>query len=153
MTTPPRAPRRGLSIEPATRIPRLHSGTWIAIALYAAILLGWEAWLLFAEPPADGEVRTLCGLRAATGVPCPGCGSTRSVKAALGLDPVAAFVHNPMVFLGGSLLVLALLLRLATGRTLRLHCSTRGWTVVAMVVGGLVLANWAWVLDQHGFLG
>ncbi|MEC9233609.1 MAG: hypothetical protein VX403_06825, partial [Planctomycetota bacterium] len=67
--------------------------------------------------------------------------------------PAAAAPPPPREVPGGPLRALALHRRLATGRTLRLHCSTRGGTVVAVVVGGLVLANWAWVLDQHGFLG
>ena len=147
---PPRSPL--LSIERSTRVPRLHPGTWVAIGLYAMILFAWEAYLLFAEPAAEGTVRTLCGIRTATGVPCPGCGSTRAVKSAMALDPVAAFAHNPLVFLGGSLLVLVLLLRLATGRAPRIRCSARGWTVIAVVLGVLVALNWVWVLDQHGFI-
>ena len=40
-----------------------------------------------------------CALRKLTGIPCPACGSTRSLLAWTHLDPVAAFLFNPLFFL------------------------------------------------------
>ncbi|MBK8000772.1 MAG: DUF2752 domain-containing protein [Verrucomicrobia bacterium] len=43
-----------------------------------------------------------CGLRELTGIPCPACGSTRSLLAWTHLDPIAAFRFNPLFFLACS---------------------------------------------------
>ena len=32
------------------------------------------------------------------GIPCPGCGMTRALRALLRLDFVAAFTYNPLIF-------------------------------------------------------
>lgn len=40
-----------------------------------------------------------CGLREFTGIPCPACGSTRSLLAWTYLDPISAFRFNPLFFL------------------------------------------------------
>ncbi|MGH9286013.1 MAG: DUF2752 domain-containing protein, partial [Acidimicrobiales bacterium] len=42
-----------------------------------------------------GEAGIPCLLRSTTGVPCPACGMTTSVKAALRLDLAAALSANP----------------------------------------------------------
>jgi hypothetical protein len=53
-----------------------------------------------------------CLLRKVTGVPCPACGSTRSLLAWTHLDPVTAFHYNPLfcigLLLGGAWLLLGL---------------------------------------------
>ena len=68
-----------------------------ALLLIAGGLLAWS-------PIHPG---LLCPLRATTGVPCPTCGMTTSVKACLNLDFGSAFAASP----GGiaALLVAALL--------------------------------------------
>ena len=57
------------------------------LAFAANLALRWQLPLPF------------CALRKLTGVPCPACGSTRSLLAWTHLDPVAAFSFNPLFFL------------------------------------------------------
>ena len=54
-------------------------------------------------PLLPGEAGLPCPLRTVTGVPCPLCGMTTSVEAAVHLHPAEAFAANP----GGLLLVAA----------------------------------------------
>lgn len=49
---------------------------WWAIALAGATLLAPLIWLH--DPDVDGH-QTICPFRALTGLPCPGCGITRSL--------------------------------------------------------------------------
>lgn len=149
----PRVVRPGLRLVRTTRIPR--PGVWpvVVVLLFGLLVVGWEV-LTASAPAAPGEPpRTTCLLRSATGVPCPGCGSTRAVRAAASLDPLRAFAHNPLVMsllLGGAVVLLA---RLATAHTPVLELSASGWTLLAVLSVVLLLLNWWWVLRAHGFLG
>jgi hypothetical protein len=82
------------------------------------------AWAVFAAALAQGGLALaglpgwLCPMKAATGVPCPGCGLTRAIAALLRGDLLAslrAHAYAPLI-------VLALLL---TGLTLLLPKSSR----------------------------
>jgi hypothetical protein len=54
--------------------------------------------LVVAVPTAALERgRSLCLIRAVTGRPCPGCGMTRAVSAAVHLHPRRAVQHNRLV--------------------------------------------------------
>ncbi|HXJ55152.1 MAG TPA: DUF2752 domain-containing protein [Verrucomicrobiae bacterium] len=74
---------------------------------------GWRpVWILLAGLATAGLVRLamawrlplpFCVLRKFTGLPCPACGSTRSLLAWTHLDPVAAFQFNPLFCLGSVL--------------------------------------------------
>ena len=57
------------------------------LALAANLAMRWQLPMPF------------CALRKLTGIPCPACGSTRSLLAWTHLDPVAAFLFNPLFFL------------------------------------------------------
>lgn len=57
------------------------------LAAFANFAVRWQVPLPF------------CALRKLTGIPCPACGSTRSLLAWTHLDPVAAFLFNPLFFL------------------------------------------------------
>ena len=147
-----RGARFQFRLERAPRLPRPGMGPMLVLALFAIFVIGFECLQFVLPAPAPGEERTLCMLRSTTGVPCPGCGSTRAVKAAASLEPVAALRANPLIIsiLGGIVLVLAL--RITTGRAIRCVMPTAGWTIVAIVFVLLLLLNWWWVLRQHGFL-
>jgi hypothetical protein len=86
-----------------------------------------------------------CAWKAATGVPCAGCGGTRSLLFLLGGDWQAALQLNPGVILAGGLLLLAnvyaaavLVLRIGPWRPV-----LRGWR---WALGGAVALNWAYLV-------
>lgn len=125
---------------------------WIVVGLVVVLLVGYEVIQAQMSEPAGGDPRTLCMLRNTTGVPCPSCGATRAAKAALRLDLAAGFGHNPLIMAAGVLFLGALLLRLLSGRALRVDASASGWALIAGILVVLLLLNWWWVLRQHGFL-
>ena len=121
----------------------------VVVASIATVVIGFELFadLLFTTPP-----ETLCPVRAGTGIPCPGCGGTRSARALIQFDLVSAFGHNPLLAFGALLLLAALLMRLLFGRTLEISISQRQWTWLGLALGGLILLNWGWVLGRHDVL-
>ena len=148
---PGATPRWQMRLERRRRLPRPGIGPMLVLFVFAGVVLGYE--LLQSSPlaPADGSERTLCMLRATTGVPCPGCGSTRAVKAAAMLRPGEALRANPMVCLLGAGVLLALGLRLVTGRVIRFVLPAGTWTTISVLFVLMLLLNWWWVLRAHGF--
>ena len=147
MTEPPR--RRGLRLEPATRLPRIDRAALIGLLLLGSMILAWELYVSRSSTLPEGTPQSLCLIRNTTGVPCPGCGGTRAVKSAIALDPLGALAHNPLLVLGGLCLGGALLLRLVTAHAIRVDLTQQGWVAVAIVLGILILLNWLWVLVRH----
>lgn len=81
----------------APALQAAHSGsspsTALAVWLGGAIAaVAVAAWLTALGP---GET-TICLIRNWTGVPCPGCGVTRSIAALLGGDYAEAFSLHPL---------------------------------------------------------
>lgn len=94
----------------------------------------------------------LCHVHRLTGYPCPTCGTTRMVMAALAGDPGAAFLYNP--FMATVLIAaLALLLYRVLFKRKIVWITKRGdaarWAIVFVVA---LLANWCYVLIYHGAL-
>ena len=91
-----------------------------------------------------------CPLRAATGLPCPGCGATHAFVLLAHGDLTGAFYASPLwacVALGlwlHAALTLARLLGLRRALVLSLPRERSG--PARLVVGALVLANWAFVV-------
>jgi hypothetical protein len=79
-----------------------------------------------------------CPLRASTGIPCPLCGVTRAVVAAVHGDVVASLRYNPIGVVV-VLLAVAVLVRPAVLARLRAPV----WAVAALA-GGLWAYNVAW---------
>jgi hypothetical protein len=109
-------------------------------------------FVAFATPPWLVS-RLFCPLKAATGVPCPTCGSTRAVQALMHFDIAAAFQLNPLTTLAlgawalfalyGAVVVIARLPRLRwSGRDLG--------RPLALGVGAALVVNWAYVLLARG---
>lgn len=65
---------------------------WRGVGL---VLVGVVLLSVSLEPAWVGRQPTLCAVRAVTGVPCPGCGLTRSFVAAAHGDLGAAFAFHP----------------------------------------------------------
>jgi hypothetical protein len=130
--------------------------------LYAVVLaftvLGytWVAWSLAAgpgPPPGDRALPSPCIFKAATGLPCPSCGTTRAIAALAGGDVGGSLLWNPfglLVALGAIVIppwVLADLLRARDGFH-RLYLSAERALgrsrPLAFACAALVLANWGW---------
>ncbi len=112
-------------------------------ALAARALAPW-APLLSRLVPA-------CAFHALTGLPCPGCGTTRAVLALARLDVAAAFAFNPLAALGlagGFLVAAAALPWVALGGPLPL-VRGGGLPPRLRVLAGIVLAaQWAWLVAR-----
>jgi hypothetical protein len=86
------------------------------------------------------DLGVLCPLRAVTGVPCPFCGMTTSVTAAVHLDFAGAFAANPAGIVAVAV-ALFLLIRRPAG------------VIVSMPFLLLALgAMWAFELSRYGFI-
>lgn len=82
-----------------------------------------------------------CPLRVATGVPCPFCGMTTSVKRAFAFDPASAIAANP----AGVALVMVAVAVLVLGPT-RLPIPPTALVVTSMAL------MWAFQLNRFGFI-
>lgn len=69
---------------------------WLSSAAIVVAVAG--AWLLYNFPPATTTFYPQCMFRVATGLECPGCGTTRALHALLHLRVGEAFALNPMLF-------------------------------------------------------
>ncbi len=96
-----------------------------------------------------GAFAPACPLHALTGVPCPGCGSTRAALALLSGDPVGALAMNPLftlAFAGGALSgVVAPLWVLARG-PLPVALGARGPGRVRAALVAVIALNWAYLI-------
>lgn len=108
-----------------------------ALRIGGAVMLTGAA-ILPLLPGPDGPP---CPLRSLTGIPCPLCGTTTSVIAAVHLRPLQALVANPAGLLAVALAVWLLLSR------------RREWVVVPIWAVLLGLAfMWVWQLARVGVL-
>jgi hypothetical protein len=122
------------------------------IILSLALVAGYA--LLFFEFLAAGKssIPDLCIFRQVTGMPCPSCGSTRSVFALLHGNITAALLLNPFGLIITAIMFLAPLwitFDLVTGKKSLLDSYFRTEVfvrkpVVASVMICLVLSNWVW---------
>ncbi len=92
-----------------------------------------------------------CPMRAATGVPCPTCGTTRTAVALLSGDFPAALLANPLAavvavgfVVGGALAVIWVCAR---GPAPVL--SQRISPALRAAIVAVLLANWAWVIAHR----
>ena len=85
-------------------------------------------------PEVPGYPGITCPLRAATGIPCPLCGLTTSVRALLTFDPATSLALNPL----GPVALLV------TG--IALLGLRRAVEVPAALIGVTLVASWAYQL-------
>jgi hypothetical protein len=92
---------------------------------------------------------TLCSFKAMTGLPCPTCGATRSWALLARLDPLGAFLMNPIVVLltlGVAALGLWELLLLRRSEALELWLAPAARRPLLLVAVVALLANWVFLL-------
>lgn len=123
--------------------------------IYGMVLLLCMAgygWMYWSWPPD-----TVCLVKALTGVPCPSCGTTRSVQAILlGRFKEAAWI-NPLGYVALSALIFLPLWTIAdmlSGRSSfreqyqRMECALRR-PVFLISFAMLILLNWLWNVAKH----
>jgi len=130
-------------IKPATEPQRAKLSAWLPLLLLPA------APFLASLVLSQGWFFPQCLLRKFTGIPCPTCGSTRSLAAWVQLDLEQALLFNPLFFL----VCLALMIWFtARGVELLSHrkflpnlrLAFRGWPL--WKIGGVVLLlNWLYL--------
>ncbi len=91
----------------------------------------------------------VCVFKAATGLPCPACGSTRALGRLFDLDFPGALAMNPLATTAALVLVpwaIADLVLMPRGRALDAELSPGLARVVRIAVGMAVLINWAFLI-------
>ena len=113
---------------------------WLAAALSALALRPF--W--FAIAPHLPR----CVFRSLTGIPCPGCGSTRAATAMLQGDLASSLASNPLAASAGLVFVvgapLAALWAVGRGPMLDLGSPLPWWIRWSLAVA--VLGNWAYLV-------
>ena len=94
------------------------------------------------------EWSLVCPIWVIAGIPCPTCGGTRAAAAFAAGDPAAALLWNPLVALlaGGAVLALPWLIAVAGGWVAPPRVPTQLSPALRVVLGGALLANWAYLL-------
>jgi len=116
--------------------------------------LGWLA-LNHAEDPEHGL--TLCLFRAVTSLPCPSCGTTRSVWAVMHGDFFQALYYNPLGYIVLPIMLITpvwIIIDLLTkSQSLmlfykRVESALRKRNLAAVLIG-LILLNWVWNIYKY----
>ena len=92
----------------------------------------------------------LCVFKRLTGLPCPTCGFTRGGLCFLQGRLVAGWLCNPLLFTVLAGWVCVCLLRLLSGRELRIELTEREKIVALCFLSVAVVANWAYLVLYVG---
>jgi hypothetical protein len=112
---------------------------------------GWLAYQLLAT--AHGAGFTVCWVKRLTGLPCPGCGISRSIVSVLGGDFNAAAQYNILGYpalLTLCVLPLWILADAMTNKTSLYHIykktesKMQSYPIILIVMLLVILANWSW---------
>lgn len=118
-----------------------------------AALWGGAALALLALAPFGERLAAAlpaCPLHAVTGLPCPGCGTTRAALALAAGDPVAAFAANPLAALGWVAAIGGGLAALALVALRRPLPALPGWPARWRWTLALALAaDWAYLIGRE----
>jgi len=125
------APRRGEGTAFRRRAPFYSA---LLVAALAAVVL-----LVYRFDPSAVDFFPKCLFFSATGLACPGCGSTRALHALLHLDLAAAFRWNPLPFV--LLPAGALWLALARARPASRLARALPWVLAGAIVAFTVWRN------------
>lgn len=94
------------------------------------------------EPgPVVSALLGACPFLAATGLACPGCGTTRALRALMHGEVAAAFAFNPLLFVLGPLTAVVLALSVMRSDS---DESARARTVLVWLMPAITIAFWAW---------
>lgn len=117
---------------PAPPIITSRRAVLAGVAIFAG---GIAIFLLWRFDPADSRFFPPCPLHAATGLHCPGCGSTRAAHAALHGDFLAALQWNSVAVIALPLLALAGLRNLVQPRRAAVARPRLNWTIALLIIG------------------
>ena len=81
-------------------------------------------------------------------MPCPSCGAGRAAMALARGRVAEAIALNPLLTAAGGAMMLWLLVRVFTGRRLRVAMSRREQFAAALAGGLALAANWAYLISQ-----
>ncbi len=129
--------------RPAGKAERQVALLWLAAVAGALLLYPFRALLAGLLPS--------CPMRAATGIPCPGCGATRAALALLAGHALAALALNPLAVVAGLAFVLGGLLApmwVWLRGPLPVLPRPLPWTWRLALVG-LLLANWGYLVFRR----
>jgi Protein of unknown function (DUF2752) len=129
--------------------------------LYALLSTACAAgyiWLLityYRSAANDGELG-VCLFKRITSIPCPSCGSTRSVLALLKGDVIGALLWNPFGFILMTIMVISpiwILYDVIREKSTLFHAYLnsetilkRKWVAISVIL--IVLLNWIWNIQK-----
>ncbi len=133
-------------------MPLTRNRFYLFLSLSCLVGYSWLALTSRLKPDEVGTQYDVCVIHHFIHIPCPACGSTRSVLALLHGDLLGGIYWNPLGFIIFTVLIIApfcigydLILRRSTlfdffllfERTLR-----RKWVAIPAIL--LILLNWIW---------
>lgn len=118
----------------------------------AALVLAWLALGSLAIWLADyrGRDIQLCTFKRLSGVACPTCGFTRGALHFVRGHLIRAWLCNPFLFTVLGLFFAATGLRLGFARRVKVQLTRAERTIALVLVVGLFLLNWAYVIVYVG---
>lgn len=129
--------------------------------LYQFLLIACFAgysWLLYSlfNQQADSSTIEVCLIKRATNVPCPSCGTTRSVLSLINGDPLQSLYTNPFgILIAGFMLIIPIwiLIDYVKNEKTLLNYYTRTINLlnklfIAIPMMILVLLNWIWNITK-----
>ena len=130
-----------VEIQRVSRRPNWPLAPVVVTVVWLALVAAGACWGEYTHR----EI-TLCPFRRLTGLPCPGCGSTRAVMSLLHGEPAKALAWNPLVTAALCLFAGVAALRLGAARKVHVELGPVQRRIALAGLVGLFLANWVYVL-------